>query len=168
MAVGAAVGLAWASEEPSPGAAASDPSAASSPAPGASASLGPSTSPGPAASPIPVPEGEPFELPMGASALVEGGLEVTFVAVLEDSRCPANVECVWEGVARISVELGRDGEAAATYELSTHPDFGTEVRHDGHMVSLVDLAPYPVVDVPSPGPFMATLIVTSDGGGSSE
>ena len=41
-----------------------------------------------------------------------GGPKVTPLAVLEDSRCPAGVQCVWAGRVRISarVDLGRGSE----------------------------------------------------------
>lgn len=42
-----------------------------------------------------------------------GGQRVTPLRVLEDSRCPAQVTCVWAGRVRISVQIGR-----ATRELT--------------------------------------------------
>ena len=35
-----------------------------------------------------------------------GGPQVTPLAVLEDSRCPAGVQCVWAGRVRLSVRIG--------------------------------------------------------------
>ena len=41
-----------------------------------------------------------------------GGPKVTPLAVLEDSRCPGGVQCVWAGRVRISarIDLGRGSE----------------------------------------------------------
>ena len=48
---------------------------------------------------------------MGQTVAV-GGPKVTPLTVLEDSRCPAGVQCVWAGRVRISarVDLGRGSE----------------------------------------------------------
>ena len=35
---------------------------------------------------------------------------ITFKEVLEDSRCPTGVNCVWAGRAKISVEVSKEGE----------------------------------------------------------
>jgi hypothetical protein len=37
-------------------------------------------------------------------AAAAGALSITFQAVLEDSRCPLNVQCAWSG--RVRVQLG--------------------------------------------------------------
>ena len=50
--------------------------------------------------------GEPFSLAYGESVLVAGEeIEVEFEAVLEDGRCPTDLKCVWEGLARIRLGL---------------------------------------------------------------
>lgn len=39
-------------------------------------------------------------------AILVNGLRLRPVDVVEDSRCPANVQCVWAGRVRISVRIG--------------------------------------------------------------
>src|SRR5262245_3921286 len=42
--------------------------------------------------------GQEFELSINQEAVVEGeSLAVAFEAVLEDSRCPEGVDCIWSG-----------------------------------------------------------------------
>ncbi len=50
--------------------------------------------------------GVPFALRMGARAEIAGTGWVSFAAVLDDSRCPIDVLCVWGGLARIRLEVG--------------------------------------------------------------
>ena len=53
--------------------------------------------------PPPAPLPGPFAA-IGQSAVV-GGLVIRPLAVLEDSRCPASVQCVWAGQVRIRAAL---------------------------------------------------------------
>ena len=54
---------------------------------------------------------------IGQSVVVDGP-SVTPLAVIEDSRCPPNVTCVWAGEVRIRVRIGF-GKRARVKELST-------------------------------------------------
>jgi hypothetical protein len=49
--------------------------------------------------------GEEFTLAAGASASLDNRFLVTFEKVLEDSRCPMNARCVWEGNARVLISV---------------------------------------------------------------
>ncbi len=42
---------------------------------------------------------------IGQTVIVDGP-SVTPIAVLEDSRCPANARCIWAGQVRIRVRIG--------------------------------------------------------------
>ncbi|HEY95238.1 MAG TPA: hypothetical protein G4O15_09925 [Dehalococcoidia bacterium] len=53
--------------------------------------------------------GEEFSLSIGETATFKGEqLRIQFLEIIEDSRCPRNVTCIWEGrvVAVIEVFLG--------------------------------------------------------------
>jgi hypothetical protein len=51
--------------------------------------------------------------------LREGLLRLTFVQVMEDSRCPVDVTCVWEGNARIRVGAAVGMGPSDPIELNT-------------------------------------------------
>ena len=61
------------------------------------------------------------------------GLTVRPVAVIEDSRCPLLVRCVWAGRVRISAEVG----GAGTRELT----LGEVLTVSGGTLTLVDVRP---------------------------
>ena len=63
--------------------------------------------------------GEAFTLKPGQSASVQdGALRVRFESVINDSRCPRGVTCIWEGDAVVAVSTHR-GNAANRHELHT-------------------------------------------------
>ena len=52
-------------------------------------------------------------------AILVNGLRLRPVDVVEDSRCPTNVQCVWAGRVRISVRIGApDGSGIEARELT--------------------------------------------------
>lgn len=56
------------------------------------------------------------KVPLGESITLEGHT-VKFIKVLEDSRCPKNTNCIWEGRAKILVEISSDEMDAIQKEL---------------------------------------------------
>ena len=57
--------------------------------------------------------GQEFSLQIGQSASIRGeNLQIRFLEVTEDSRCPKDVICVWEGRVSCMVEI--------TYRESLH------------------------------------------------
>ena len=67
--------------------------------------------------PTAVPLGQPFDLRAGQSAVVPGGLKVTFDRVVSDSRCPIDAICVWAGEAVIALKLSRGFAAPVEREV---------------------------------------------------
>jgi hypothetical protein len=123
--------------------------------------LAAATGPLPSGSPAPVALDRPFEVTLGERASVEGGLSVHFLSVVEDSRCPADVVCVWEGNARIVLELEAEGEVPGRRALDTNPGFTTEARFASFEVGLLSLEPYPLSESPMNEPYRATLTVSA-------
>ncbi len=61
------------------------------------------------------------------------GLTVRPTALIEDSRCPSKVQCVWAGRVRIRVEVGGQGSRELTY--------GEPAAVNGGTLTLVDVRP---------------------------
>ena len=89
--------------------------------------------------------GQEFNLRAGQRAAVEGeGFGVRFVSVENDSRCPVDATCVWQGNAEVLIEAEAGG-SPAVLKLNTHggDKFPKEGRHRQYSVGLVALAPQP-------------------------
>ncbi len=65
--------------------------------------------------------GEEFELAVHQTAQITAEkISVTFQQVLEDSRCPIDVTCIWAGLARVSLRVAVSGHKREL-SLSTSP-----------------------------------------------
>lgn len=99
------------------------------------------------------------QLPIGRSVTVEE-LSIRFAAVAEDSRCPLGVYCVWEGNARVDLEVS-SGLEGGILSLNTNltpreADFG------GRRIALAGLSPYPSAGVRHrPQDYVASLTVVA-------
>lgn len=87
-------------------------------------------------------------------------LNVRFVEMVEDSRCPKDTNCVWAGNAKIKIEVKRNGSAAQIIELNT----GTgdkSARYDGLLIELIALTPEPASNVRiNKNGYVATIAVS--------
>jgi hypothetical protein len=126
--------------------AAATPSGSPSPSPAATASprapatptLAP-TPPAPQTPPAACSLGYPFLLRSGETVSVDGeGLTITYERLLEDSRCPEDVQCIWEGNGRILLTLAKVGSSPAGLELNTALEPGSG-RYLDYSVDLVEL-----------------------------
>jgi hypothetical protein len=90
---------------------------------------------------------EPFTLSGGQEALVRSdNLRLRFTEVVEDSRCPTQVECVWTGQARIAISVQPEGADPTTVDFNTNPapDQTVKTAQVGHyIIELQSLDPYP-------------------------
>jgi hypothetical protein len=90
---------------------------------------------------------EAFTLGGGQDALIPGeNLRLRFTDVLEDSRCPTQVECFWTGQARITIAVQPEGDGSTTVEFNTNPAPGQTVNEatvGRYSVDLQSLDPYP-------------------------
>lgn len=97
-------------------------------------------------------------------AIRDADLRLRFTDVLEDSRCPTDVECFWTGQARITVdaELGQNPPASLEFNTNPAPGQGTLTNDvGGYVIELRSLDPYPKTpdDSPALSDYSATLVV---------
>jgi hypothetical protein len=86
-------------------------------------------------------------------------IAVKFVSVVEDSRCPQGVNCIWAGVATIRIQVRKSGKPAKEFELNTN-QLDKSVTFEGHEIKLVGLTPYPQSDSPiRPDAYSAALTI---------
>lgn len=89
-----------------------------------------------------------------------GKLKIRFVSLVEDSRCPADVNCIWAGNAKIKIEVRKYGSATKTFELNTNLADKT-ARFENYEIMLVSLAPHPRSNIRiNQRSYTATLSVT--------
>jgi len=82
-----------------------------------------------------------FSLGLGQSAMTaDGKLVIKFKAVLEDSRCPVNVVCVWAGNGKVEFEvIDIDGQTKSV-ALNTEEE-PKAAAFKGHRLTLLALDP---------------------------
>ncbi len=83
-----------------------------------------------------------------AHILPTSGVRVALRQVLEDSRCPKGVQCVWAGVGIVEIELtGHDGKTSldtiSTVEVK-RMGYKQSTSFANHRITLEALNPYPV------------------------
>jgi hypothetical protein len=106
-----------------------------------------------------VPLGSPFTLKVGHSAVVPGGLSITFDTVLSDSRCPIDAICVTAGEARVAMTLSTGSRNRVQREWRTNPT-NDRVSFDDFSIELRELHPYPSGGTTiAPGDYVATIAV---------
>lgn len=103
-----------------------------------------------------VPPGTDFDVPVGSVArLLDSDLLVRFDTVTEDSRCPQDVTCVWEGNATALVTLDSAGTAMQAQFATSKPE---PVRAFGWTVELRTLRPARTSQTPPiPSAYVITL-----------
>jgi len=90
--------------------------------------------------------GKEFVLGGGQEAVFSGNdLSVRFSELLEDSRCPTEVECFWKGQARIAVIVQPTGRPSTTAYFNTNASGENvhTVRAGEYSVELRKLEPFP-------------------------
>ena len=110
----------------------------------ACAGSGATTAPGtiPGGQDTPRSENAEFTLRVGeAAAFRDPALRLRMDAVDSDSRCPANVTCIWAGDAVVRLSLtGADGASGAA-ALHTNAQFERDTTFQQRRVTLVRLLP---------------------------
>jgi len=105
------------------------------------------SAPEPATSATAAQLGDSVRVVRGQPVSLDGGRLVVSFTDLNDSRCPANVVCVWEGDAAATLRLEGAG-AVATPTLHTRLD-PKATTHAGYEVALVNVTPYPGTEPPN-------------------
>ena len=73
-----------------------------------------------------------------------GDIILEFVEVLEDSRCPKDVDCVWAGQARVKVVVSGDGIIKEQLDLVIGKKNEYVIGSvNGFAIKAVGLIPYP-------------------------
>ena len=75
-------------------------------------------------------------------AITKNKLTIKFVSVIEDSRCPIGVDCIWAGNAKIQIKVTNRKGVSKTFELNTNLQ-PQAVNFEGYEIKLGELTPHP-------------------------
>ena len=102
-----------------------------------------------------------IKLRAGQTVVVkEAGLKITFERVVEDSRCPEGVKCVWAGNGKVALKISPTKKAQSSVQLNTTLD-PQQQTFLGYDIKLVHLNPYPKMNVKiNPRDYVLTLLIT--------
>lgn len=90
----------------------------------------------------------PTEIGIGQTTTIDNA-KITFNAVIEDSRCPTNVQCIWAGRAIISVTVAEKGKDAVQKQIILGATRAGEnadnslATSNGSIIVASELKPYP-------------------------
>lgn len=86
---------------------------------------------------------------------------IRFVNVREDSRCPADVLCVWQGRVSVAVNVIK-GEQNIGFPLTLGENENLALQtFDGYFVRLIKVEPYPISSHEiEPSEYITTLLVS--------
>ncbi len=112
-------------------------------------------------------KGVPFQLKINQTTSLESNaIKITFLNVTSDSRCPSDVTCIWQGEAKIFVNIIKDNNDLGNFNLTSRAgaqDLAIQ-SFDGHSIQLVTIDPYPSSKKQIlPSDYTATFIVSKTG-----
>lgn len=86
-------------------------------------------------------------------------LKIKFVSVIEDSRCPVGVNCIWAGNAKVKVKIiGIRSSKEFEFNTNMGPKGDT---FDGWSIVIDELTPAPVANKPlDPKSYKAKFTIT--------
>ncbi|MCY7330132.1 MAG: hypothetical protein LH618_16390, partial [Saprospiraceae bacterium] len=109
---------------------------------------------------------EPFLLCFGTTAAQTGqNFSIKFEKLAEDSRCPTDVVCVWEGRALIGVTITHEG-TIETDSLAVGNFFGMPYSDStlfaGYKIKLLEVLPAPIsTNQPTEADYKVKLLITN-------
>lgn len=108
--------------------------------------------------------GDTVTLELGESVTFEAaGIDVTFLRLVGDSRCPVGLTCVWEGDAEVEVRVTTaDGGSDVRLHTTLEP---RSVAVGAFVLLLVDVLPHPTDDFAAdpPAPRIAVSLRSAAG-----
>jgi hypothetical protein len=108
--------------------------------------------------------GDQFQLKIGQTALIESkNISVKFLNVTEDSRCPSDVVCVWEGQVAILLNIMQHDQDLGDLALTVRGGDQTLAAKtfDGYSIQIMQVEPYPKASEPIQlSDYVATLLVS--------
>lgn len=107
--------------------------------------------------------GETLRVRVGTEGKAASALNIKFVELIDDSRCPKGTTCIWAGEGKIKLTISKPGRNSGTFELAT-TEGKNRISFGGYDVELVELTPQPAANVRlDRTKYTATLLVKRSG-----
>lgn len=108
-----------------------------------------------------------FQLKVNQTFLLDSdGITVKFLNVTADSRCPSDVTCIWQGEAKVLVNVIKNNQDRGNFILTSRSgqqDLTVQV-FDGHSLHVVKIEPYPLSGKKiSLSDYLVTFAITKSG-----
>ena len=90
---------------------------------------------------------DPFQLKINQVAFIKSeNIKIIFINMTEDSRCPSDVECIWEGQVTIEINIYMNNQFIGEFNLTSRTGFDKLAikEFDGYSISLIKVEPYPI------------------------
>lgn len=86
-----------------------------------------------------------FQLRPNQTASEPNNIVVKFLNVTDDSRCPSDVTCIWQGKSTITVTVVKSGQNVGDFSLTSGlgDKNATAQILDGYFLQLTKIEPYP-------------------------
>ncbi|EIJ66727.1 hypothetical protein BD31_I1203, partial [Candidatus Nitrosopumilus salaria BD31] len=78
-----------------------------------------------------------FALKIEEAAKINSELQLTVLNTIEDSRCPSNVTCVWEGTVSVQVNLIKDNLNLGNHTIRLGENNNENQIFDGYFIKLI-------------------------------
>ncbi|MEO9363299.1 MAG: hypothetical protein ABI348_05300 [Nitrososphaera sp.] len=113
---------------------------------------------------VPAELDKPFKLKVGQQAAIDSEkIAISLLNVTEDSRCPSDVVCIWQGQASVRVSAEVNGTDAGQFVLTIGGNEKSSQVFGGgrYLAKMASLEPYPVsTNQTMPEDYVATLTIS--------
>ncbi|HEU5221491.1 MAG TPA: hypothetical protein VFU58_05475 [Candidatus Nitrosotalea sp.] len=107
-----------------------------------------------------------FQLRPNQTASEPNNIDVKFLNVTDDSRCPSDVTCIWQGKSTITVNVVKSGQNVGDFSLTSGlgDKNATAQILDGYFLQLTKIEPYPKSGTTTPlSDYVATFELSKYG-----
>ena len=102
----------------------------------------------------------PIGIKIGETASIDSELKMTLLDI-EDSRCPSDVTCIWQGIVLAKIQLEKESQDIGIHTVHMETTEGNEQAFDGYYIRLTNVEPYPISTVPiQPTDYVLTFFVS--------
>ena len=103
----------------------------------------------------------PFVLSIDEKATIDSELIITLLGIEEDSRCPIDVTCVWEGSVKAEINLVNGQTNLGNHIIPLAVKDASAQTFEGYFIKMMEVEPYPVSSTPiKPSEYMVTFLVS--------